>query len=88
MAEAAETSEAVKRPTVEEIREEVRKDEDPELRMSIVDLGLVYHVGIDDEGFVTIDLTLTTPPPARSGRCCRGRRTSWSRSWRASRTSR
>ena len=61
MAEAAETSEAVKRPTVEELREEVRKIEDPELRMSIVDLGLVYHIDIDDEGLVTIDLTLTTP---------------------------
>ena len=61
MAEAAETPKAVKRPTVDEIREEVRKVEDPEMRMSIVDLGLVYHVDINDEGFVTIDLTLTTP---------------------------
>jgi metal-sulfur cluster biosynthetic enzyme len=49
------------RPTAESLREVLRDIEDPELRMSIVDLGLVYHVDIDDDGLVTIDLTLTTP---------------------------
>lgn len=49
------------RPTVEELWDVVRLIQDPELRMSIVDLGLVYHVDIDDEGLVTIDLTLTSP---------------------------
>lgn len=49
------------RPSPETLREVLREIEDPELRMSIVDLGLVYHVDIDDDGLVTIDLTLTTP---------------------------
>ncbi len=51
----------VRRPTVEEIREEVRKIEDPELKMSIVDLGLIYRADIDEDGLVTIDMTLTSP---------------------------
>lgn len=33
---------------------------DPELGVNIVDLGLVYGIGIDD-GAVTIEMTLTTP---------------------------
>ncbi|HRC62115.1 MAG: metal-sulfur cluster assembly factor [Dehalococcoidia bacterium] len=57
--DTTETSEGL--PTVEELWEVVRQIQDPELRMSIVDLGLVYHVDIDDEGLVTIDLTLTSP---------------------------
>jgi metal-sulfur cluster biosynthetic enzyme len=54
----AETAEL---PTSEKLWEVVQQIQDPELRMSIVDLGLVYHVDIDDEGLVTIDLTLTSP---------------------------
>lgn len=49
------------RPTVEELREVLQQVEDPELRMSIMDLGLIYGVDIDEDGMVTIDLTLTTP---------------------------
>lgn len=49
------------RPSVEELWDVVRLIQDPELRMSIVDLGLVYHVDIDEDGLVTIDLTLTSP---------------------------
>jgi metal-sulfur cluster biosynthetic enzyme len=52
---------SVERPSVETLREILRDIQDPELRMSIVDLGLVYHVDIDGDGLVTIDLTLTTP---------------------------
>lgn len=48
-------------PTPEQIREVLWYVEDPELRMSIVDLGLVYFIDIDNAGYVTIDLTLTTP---------------------------
>ena len=48
-------------PTVEELREVLHQVEDPELRMSIMDLGLIYGVDIDEDGMVTIDLTLTTP---------------------------
>ena len=42
--------------------EEALKDViDPELMVNVVDLGLVYGVNIDDEGNVTIDMTLTSP---------------------------
>lgn len=34
---------------------------DPELGINIVDLGLVYGVDINDEGFVTLTMTLTIP---------------------------
>ncbi|MDR2723383.1 MAG: metal-sulfur cluster assembly factor [Cellulomonadaceae bacterium] len=34
---------------------------DPELGINVVDLGLVYGVHIDDDGHVSIDMTLTTP---------------------------
>ncbi|MDA0269409.1 MAG: iron-sulfur cluster assembly protein [Chloroflexi bacterium] len=54
-------TEAIAFPTNEEIHETLRKVEDPELRMSIVDLGLVYRAEIDDQGVVTVDMTLTSP---------------------------
>ncbi|MDO9444249.1 MAG: iron-sulfur cluster assembly protein [Dehalococcoidia bacterium] len=56
----AET-EAIAFPTNEEIREVLRTVEDPELRMSIVDLGLLYKAEIDEQGVVTVDMTLTSP---------------------------
>ena len=34
---------------------------DPEIGIDIVSLGLVYGSHIDDEGLLTIDMTLTTP---------------------------
>ncbi|PID97180.1 MAG: metal-sulfur cluster biosynthetic enzyme [Actinomycetales bacterium] len=34
---------------------------DPELMVNIVDLGLIYGVQIDEEGTVTLDMTLTSP---------------------------
>jgi metal-sulfur cluster biosynthetic enzyme len=54
-------TETTTRPSVDEIREVLAQVQDPELRMGIVDLGLVYGIEIDDQGVVTIDLTLTTP---------------------------
>ena len=53
--------EAKTRPSDEEIREVLQAVEDPELRMSIVELGLVYGVEIDEEGLVTVNMTLTSP---------------------------
>jgi metal-sulfur cluster biosynthetic enzyme len=48
-------------PTEDEVREVLRSVEDPELRMSIVDLGLLYGVRVEDDGLVQVDLTLTSP---------------------------
>jgi metal-sulfur cluster biosynthetic enzyme len=53
--------EAETRPTLDELNEVLKTVEDPELRMPIVDLGLVYGVEIDDQGMVTVDMTLTSP---------------------------
>ena len=40
--------------------------EDPEMPISVVDLGLVYGVGVDAAGRVTVEMTLTyTGCPAR-----------------------
>ncbi|HEY4684705.1 MAG TPA: metal-sulfur cluster assembly factor [Dehalococcoidia bacterium] len=47
--------------TSEEIIEILRPIQDPELRMSIVDLGLIYDVEINDDDIVTVTYTLTTP---------------------------
>ena len=34
---------------------------DPEIPVNIYDLGLIYRVGIDAEGAVEVDMTLTAP---------------------------
>lgn len=48
--------------TKEQILEELKKVIDPELNINIVDLGLIYEVGIDQKtGDVMITMTLTTP---------------------------
>lgn len=51
----------LKRPTTDELWTAVQGVEDPEIRMSIVDLGLIYDLTIDDEGEVTVEMTLTSP---------------------------
>jgi metal-sulfur cluster biosynthetic enzyme len=43
------------------IRERLRDVFDPEIHMSIMELGLVYDVDISDEGEVTVTYTLTSP---------------------------
>jgi metal-sulfur cluster biosynthetic enzyme len=45
-----------------DILESLKKVDDPEIGMNIVDLGLIYGVDWDDEkGHVHVDLTLTSP---------------------------
>ncbi len=44
----------------DEIREAIRVVEDPELGISIVELGLVYDIANDD-GHVDVSMTLTSP---------------------------
>lgn len=50
-----------KAPSAEKIQEALRLVEDPELRMSVVDLGLIYGVDIQENGHVQVTMTLTTP---------------------------
>jgi metal-sulfur cluster biosynthetic enzyme len=50
------------RPTPEAVLDGLRPVIDPELNISIVDLGLVRGISVaDDTGHVDIDLTLTSP---------------------------
>ncbi len=41
---------------------------DPEIPVNIYDLGLIYHIDIDENAVVNIDMTLTSPgcPVAQS----------------------
>ena len=47
-------------PSSDQVKMALRKVKDPELNLNIVDLGLVYDVGVD-ESDVNIDMTLTSP---------------------------
>ena len=47
-------------PTPDDIRKALRQVKDPEINLSVIDLGLVYDVEID-EGDVDIKMTLTSP---------------------------
>jgi metal-sulfur cluster biosynthetic enzyme len=47
-------------PTVEQLRAKLAEVKDPEIDMSIVELGLVYDVRFAD-GVVEVDMTLTSP---------------------------
>ena len=44
----------------EDVLEALRDVVDPELGINVVDLGLVYGVGVDAERIATIDMTLTS----------------------------
>lgn len=50
-----------KEETLAQIYDALHYVDDPELAVNIVDLGLIYDITIDDEGYVTIAMTLTTP---------------------------
>lgn len=47
--------------TEEQIMERLELVEDPELQMSITELGLVYGVEQDENGNVEVTMTLTSP---------------------------
>lgn len=58
----AATADGAAMPDEHEIIRALKAVYDPELGISIVDLGLVYGVNtVDDEGRVIVDMTLTTP---------------------------
>lgn len=40
--------------------EKIREVLDPELGVSVVDLGLIYGVDVDEHGVATVTMTLTT----------------------------
>ncbi len=53
-------------PTVDEIREALKPVEDPEIHLSIMDLGLIYGVEVQEDPagggtHVQVNMTLTTP---------------------------
>ena len=47
-------------PEQEDVLEALRDVVDPELGINVVDLGLVYGVGVDADRVATIDMTLTS----------------------------
>lgn len=47
--------------TIQAIRQALSQVYDPELGVNIMDLGLVYHIEVSEEGFVNVTMTLTTP---------------------------
>ena len=61
-------TETVERPTTEELWEVLQVVQDPELHMSIVDLGLVYGIEIDEAGRRDHRPHADLARPARSAR--------------------
>ncbi len=47
--------------TSEQIREQIKTVEDPEIGLGVVDLGLIYDIDVTDGRIVTVVMTLTTP---------------------------
>jgi metal-sulfur cluster biosynthetic enzyme len=43
------------------ITDALRPVQDPEIRIGIVDLGLIYDIDINDDAEVNVKMTLTTP---------------------------
>ncbi len=48
-------------PTKQEVIEALRPVQDPEIRIGVVDLGLIYDAIISENGEVKVKMTLTTP---------------------------
>jgi metal-sulfur cluster biosynthetic enzyme len=49
------------RASEELIRDALSEVYDPEIGIDVVSLGLVYGVDLDDNGLLTVDMTLTSP---------------------------
>lgn len=47
-------------PTADDVRQALRQVKDPEINLSVIDLGLVYDVELN-QGDVDIKMTLTSP---------------------------
>lgn len=45
----------------EKVVEMLRTVYDPEIPVSIYELGLIYRIDIDDDAHLTVDMTLTAP---------------------------
>ncbi len=45
----------------DELKEWLRPVEDPEMKMSLVDLGLIYECIVEEGGKVRVRMTLTSP---------------------------
>ena len=45
----------------EKVVEMLRTGYDPEIPVSIYELGLIYRIDIDDDGNLAVDMTLTAP---------------------------
>lgn len=52
-------------PTIPEIRTVLKTVYDPEIHLSVVDLGLIYDIGVEKDGDkgerINVKMTLTTP---------------------------
>ena len=48
-------------PTIQQMKDSLRDVYDPDLGISIIDLGLVYDVRLKEEAYAEIDMTLTSP---------------------------
>jgi len=48
-------------PSKKEIIEALKPIQDPEIRIGIFDLGLIYDVDVNEAGEVQVKMTLTTP---------------------------
>ena len=50
-------------PTQDDVREALREVQDPELMMSMVDLGLIYGIDVGGENGKNVNVTMTLTSP-------------------------